>query len=79
MTKPEETMKMFCNPHKEYFVPGIQEDKNITSDIEDNPEENLPVQVITDEGESVRLNKNRINQSLRTIRLLSEIGRAQPD
>ena len=49
MTDPAETLKMFRKPHKEYLVPGIEEDKITTPEQEDN----IPVQIISDEGESV--------------------------
>ena len=54
MTDPMENLKMFHDLHKEDFVPVIEEEKISTSE----PEENIPVQVIPDEGESVRPNEN---------------------
>ena len=38
-------------------MPGIEEDNNPMSKPEDKPEDKLPVNVIPDEGESVRLNE----------------------
>ena len=43
---------MFQNAHEEYLVPFIEEDNITTSE----PEDNIPVHVIPDEVESVRLN-----------------------
>ena len=54
ITGSAETLKVFRDMHEEYLVPDIEEDNITTSD----PEENLPVYIIPDEGESVRLNKN---------------------
>ena len=50
MTDPADTLKMFCEANKEYLVPGIEEDIIPTSE----PEKNMPVNVIPDEGEIVR-------------------------
>ena len=50
---PAETMKMFRDSNKQYLVPGVEEEKNPTSETEDK----LPVHVIPDEGESLRLNE----------------------
>ena len=57
MTDPAENVKMLRDSHKEDFVPGIDEDKNPTSEPEDNPEDNIPLHVIPDEGETVRPNE----------------------
>ena len=50
MTNTEKTLKMFCNAHSKYLVPGIEEE-NIN---DSEPEYNMPVHIIPDEGESVR-------------------------
>ena len=47
---PEKTLNMFRYLHKEYLVPGIEEDKTSKSEPEDNPEEKFHVHVIPDEG-----------------------------
>ena len=54
MTDPSETLKMFRDAHEEYLVRGIEKDKITTLELEDN----IPVHVILDDGESVRLNTN---------------------
>ena len=41
-----ETPKIFREAHKEYLLPGIEEDIFLTSE----PEEDMPVHVIPDEG-----------------------------
>ena len=46
MTNLAETLKMFCDSHEKYLVPGVEEDKNTTSE----PEDKLPVSVIPDEA-----------------------------
>ena len=53
ITNPAEIPKMFHKTNKEDLVPGIKEEIIPTSE----PEENIPVHVIPDEGETVRLNK----------------------
>ena len=45
-TDPAETLKMFREVEKKYFVPGIEEEGINTS----KPEENMPVYLIPDEG-----------------------------
>ena len=50
---PAETLKMFYKAEKEDLVPGIQEDTIPAS----KSEENMPVNVIPDEGERVRPNE----------------------
>ena len=52
-TDPAENLKMFCEAEKEDLVPGIEEDI-FTS----NPEENMPLHLIPEEGEIVRPNEN---------------------
>ena len=42
---PEETLKMFQDMHKEYLVPGIEENNIPTSE----PEDKMPVHIILDE------------------------------
>ena len=59
MTDPAETLKIFCEAHKEYLVPGIEEYKITTSE----PEDNIPVQIIPYEVESVRPKENLDNSS----------------
>ena len=54
ITYPAETLKMFRNAQKEYFVPGIEEYKIHTSESEYN----MTVRVIPDEVESVSLKEN---------------------
>ena len=54
---PEENLKMFCDSHEKYLVPGIEKENTPTSEPEDNPEDNIYVHVIPDEGESVMPNK----------------------
>ena len=41
MTDPAETLKMFREANKEYLVPGIEEDRIPTSELEDN----MPVHI----------------------------------
>ena len=48
-TDPAETLNMFREAEKEYLVPGIEEEVIPMS----KPEENMPVHVISDEGERV--------------------------
>ena len=65
MTHPAETLKMFRKAHKEDLVIGIEEDIIPVSETEDN----MPVHVISDEGEIVRLDEMlRSHQSLLTKR-----------
>ena len=54
LTDIAETLKMLHDAHKIYFVAGIQENKIPTSETEDK----IPVQVIPDEGGSVKPNEN---------------------
>ena len=54
MIDPEEKPKIFYEAHKEYLVPVIEEANIPTSELEDK----MPVHLIPDEGESVRLNEN---------------------
>ena len=61
-TNPAETLKIFYEAEKEDLVPGIQEDAIPTS----KPEENMPVNVIPDEGERVRPNDISEKSSERT-------------
>ena len=44
ITNPAETLKMFREAHKEYLVPGIEEDTLPTSE----PGEKMPVHIILD-------------------------------
>ena len=46
MIDPVETLKMFCEAHKEYLVPGIEEEITPTSELENK----ILVHVIPDEG-----------------------------
>ena len=59
LTDIAETLKMLHDAHKIYFVAGIQENKIPTSETEDT----MPVHIIPDEGESVRLNE-KLEKSL---------------
>ena len=59
MTDSEETLKMFWEAHKEYFVLGTEKDNIPTSELEDK----MPVNVTPDEGESVRPDENSDNSS----------------
>ena len=45
MTHPAETLKLFREAHKEYLVPGIEENNIPTSE----PEDKMPVHIILDE------------------------------
>ena len=56
MTDQTENLKMFRKAHKEHLVPGIEEDNIPKSE----PEDNMPVHIIPDGGESVRQNKNSV-------------------
>ena len=56
---PAETLKMIHKANKEYLVPGIEEDIIPISE----PEDKMPVHVIPDEGERVRLNGISENSS----------------
>ena len=53
-TDPAETLKIFREAKKEDLVPGIEEDVIPMSE----PEENMPVHIIPDEGERVRQKEN---------------------
>ena len=65
ITNPAETLKMFRKQNKEDLVPGIEEDIIHMPE----PEENMCVHVIPDEGERVRRNEIfETHQSLRTTR-----------
>ena len=50
---PEETIKMFHNSNEDDIVPVIEEEKTTKPE----PEDKLPVHVISDERESVRTNE----------------------
>ena len=54
MTDPVDTLKVLREADKEDLVPGIREGIMPTSE----PEDNMPVHVIPDEGERVRPNEN---------------------
>ena len=59
ITNPAETLKMFRKAEKEYLVPGIE--GNIIPKSE--PEDKMPLHVIPDEGERVKLNEIYENSS----------------
>ena len=54
ITDPEEILKMFRDSHEEYLVTGIEEGIIPMSE----PEDNIPMHIIPDEGEIVRPDEN---------------------
>ena len=54
MTDPAENLNMFRKSHKEYLVTGIEEGIIPMSE----PEDNIPMHIIPDEGEIVRPDEN---------------------
>ena len=63
-TYPAETMKMFRDWNEDDIVKVIEEDKTTTPE----PEDQLRMHIIPDEGESARMNEKPGHKSLRNPR-----------
>ena len=62
---PVETKKMFSDLNEKDLIPGIEDVVQEYNTPTSDPEDTLPVHLISNEGENARINKNMNSSDIR--------------